>query len=128
MRSSITAEPQLLETGDLSLRKRLIRDVGEGRSTPERERRSKPLGSRGRTSLGERVPPLRAKTLALRRIEFVRRQHQPVTGGSARQTRGTERGAQARDVRPQGCLGRGRRLSVPEVVDQPIARDDLIGV
>src|SRR5439155_15865171 len=56
-------KPQLPETSDLSLRERLVRDVGEDWSTPERERAPKALGRLRRTPPRKRVSRLRKKTL-----------------------------------------------------------------
>src|SRR6059058_2813529 len=111
-------KPQLLETSDLPLRERLVRHIGEDLSTPERERGSKPLGRLVRTLLRERVPSLREESLATRRVQFLRCEHERVARRSTEQTRGAERRAQPRDVRSESCLGRSRRVAVPEVVDQ----------
>jgi hypothetical protein len=87
--------PQLLEAADLRLREGLVRDVGEGWSTPEPNSRSKPVGGRGRTSLRERVAPVLEETLTSSSIQLLGRENQRVAGRSAQQTRGSERRAQA---------------------------------
>src|SRR5262249_14388759 len=121
-------ELQLLEASDLSLRKRLVCDVREGRPPPEGGRRPEEFGSLRRTTLRERLARLRQQPLAPRRVQFLRCEDKRVTGRPADQTRCSKRRAQARDVRPHRYLGRRRWLAVPQVFDQPIARDDFAGV
>src|SRR5262249_27637642 len=50
-------EPELLESSDRSLRKRLVAEVRERGSTPQRERFTQ-LTRGGRRMIGERVPAL----------------------------------------------------------------------
>src|SRR5262249_12541473 len=71
-------QPQVLESGDLTLRERLVRDVGEGRSTPQRERRPKNARGLGSASLGQRSSPLGQKLLEARRIDFIPCEHQQI--------------------------------------------------
>src|SRR5262245_66141297 len=119
---------QLFEAGDLALCERLVGDIGKCRSTPESESVAKTLGSLRRAVAHERVSRLSEEPLASRRVELLRCENENVAGRSAQQTRGAERRPQPRDMRPQGRLRRRRRVAVPKIVDQAVARDDLAGV
>ncbi len=64
-------ESQLLERGDLALRKRLLRELGESGTTPQGQRLLEPrgpLGRAGRSNLLERPPePVRVHARRLDR-------------------------------------------------------------
>ena len=50
-------QTELLEPSDLRLGERLVREVGEGRPAPERERVTEPIGCQLRVVPAERLPP-----------------------------------------------------------------------
>ena len=72
-------EPKLFEAGDLPLGERLVRDVGEGGSTPEREGVAQPFGGFGRPLPRKRAPRLGEQTLAAPHVQLVVREHEHVT-------------------------------------------------
>ena len=105
------------------MRKRFVGEVGERRPPPESESFAQPL----RSLLGRRLVRLLHDRLEAREIEFIRRDADQVP----RLLRDdglvwSERLAELRDVvlqRIGGCPG---RLCAPELVDQPVCRDNLV--
>ena len=87
-----------------------------------------PLETRGR-GYRLRVEPL---ALDLERFERPRLDPQPITPpvGLRRPVAAarTQRAAQMRDVVLQDLPGRRRRTPAPQLVDQPLARDDLVAM
>ena len=110
------AEAELLEARDLVLGEPLVGELGQRRATPERERSVQAL----------EVAAL-DRTLEALAVELALLDAQQVAGRS-----GDE--AVAELLPEQGDvvaddLGRGRRRRlVPELVDEPVDRDDLVGV
>ena len=117
-------EPKLLEPVDLGLRPRLVGELGQGRPPPERE--SLPQHPvRLRRGGGPRI----FATSCSKRCrsndpasatELVRGRHGPDHVA-------TEHPAELRDVRLENLRGRGRRPAGPELLDQQVARDRLVG-
>ena len=62
-------EPQLLETDDLRLRKRLPGEVGEGGPAPQRECRAQGFAGGVRVTHGERLTPFLAEPDELEEID-----------------------------------------------------------
>ena len=56
-------QAELVEPGDLRLRERLVREVGEGRPAPERERVTEPVGCQLRIVARDRLPSLLQQAL-----------------------------------------------------------------
>ncbi len=106
---------QLLESPDFRLRERLIGEIGERGTAPERER------------LAERVPTaLLGEALEALEIELARLDPDQVPRRLGDDAVGTEQLAQLRDVVLEGIGGRLRRPVALEVVDPPVGRDDLV--
>ena len=118
---------QLLEARDRRLRERLVGEIGERGPAPERERLAQQLGGRGgigRAGLLDEA--LEAVDVELLGVEPERRSR------ARRVTRqrgaGAERLAQPRDARLERRRTLLRRLARPQLLDQPVRRDDLVRV
>jgi len=106
--------PELLEAGGLGLGEAPVGEVGERRSPPE----------------GQRLPEaaLLLQSLEALQIELVGRKAQQVAGRHGLQALPAEELAELGDVHLQRLGGGLGRLSLPEGVDQAVARDDLVPV
>ena len=109
---------------DRRLRPRLVGEVGQWLSSPERERLPQhPVRLRRRS--GPRIPHELLEAVQVERpgigTKLVR------GGDGPDHARGPERPAELRDVRLQYLRGRRRRPAAPELLDQAIARDRLVG-
>ncbi len=119
-------QAQLLQTRDRRLRERLVGEIRERRPTPEPERLAQQPGSGGGIGRGSLLDePLEAAD-----VELVAVEPQDVAGRARDEQRGAgaERLAQPRDARLQRRRARLGRLARPELLDQPVRRDDLVGV
>jgi hypothetical protein len=117
-------QTRLLQAGDLGLRERLVGQVGKRCSTPHRERLGQQprRGQRlGFTGLGDE--PLEAREVELGRID-----PQDIARGARHQPVVAELLAQPRDVFLDALGDRRRRRRPPQLVDQPLRRDYLVGV
>ena len=116
-------QPELLESPHLVLRERLVREVGERRSAPERKR----LAQEARRAGWRRVVRCLDELLESQEVELVRPRLDHVAGlaGDDRRS-GPERLAQLRDVVLERVRCRSRRILVPQQVDQPIPGHDLV--
>jgi len=115
-------KPKLLQPSDRRLRKRLVTDVGEGGPAPELKGLAEHGGRSSRVASRERLPTLPEQTLEATGIDRFRREIQHVPGRHRADDVGPERLAQARD----GDRERAPRPQArPEVLDQPIARQQL---
>ena len=120
------SEPQLLDPPDRRLRERLVGEVGERRPSPERERFAQPLrDDRGRRSVGllDELREMVEVELASLDAEQVARRL-----GFEPLPRRAERLPQLRDAHLQRGRAGGGRLVGPELVEQPVTRDDLVRV
>ena len=114
-------EPQLLEPGDLALRKRLEREVGERRATPEAER----FAQRGGAFRRLELPRCGERSLEPDGVDALLVGPQHVARWPHLDQLPAEHPPQARDaVLDVGVDGFRRALS-PDLVDQPVGRDDL---
>jgi hypothetical protein len=114
-------EAHFLEPPDLVLREGLVGEVGQRRSAPERECLLEPRRRSGRLL----VAGLLDEGLEARRVERV--DPQGVAGRLSNQCAVAEHPSQPRDV-ALNVLRRGRRRPLsPELVDEPVDRDDLAG-
>ena len=121
-------QPDLLEPGDRRLGEALVGEVRERRAPPQRQRVAQPLRRVGRQAASEQAPPLVHQALEAVEIELVGLDPDDVAGRSGRQHVLRKRLAKSRDVDPQrggGVLG---RVLAPELVDQPVSGNDLVGV
>ena len=121
-------EAQLLEPLDVGARVRLEAEAGEDAAAPERERlleRPRRLLDRARCGLGTGRGD---HALEPERVELVGRQLEQIAvrAGRNRAPVAGECLAQLGDVHLNRLHGRGRRPLPPELVDEPVARDDLV--
>jgi hypothetical protein len=117
-------ESRLLQTADLVAGERLEGEVLERRPPPERQRGAELLGSLAR--LGPTC--LRGEPLKARQVELLRVDAQRVSGGLGDDQLRTDRLSKPGDVVLQGSAGGLRRGRPPDLVDQPVGRDDLVRV
>ena len=117
-------EVQLLEARDLLPRERLVGKVRERRRTPQRQRVAQLL----RCPFWTRVPRLGDQPFKPRGVQLGRVDPQDIAGRAGDEPALAELLAQRGDIHLD-ALGdrRGRRLA-PQLVDQLLARDDLVGV
>src|SRR5215210_2676444 len=124
---------ELLEPGDLALRKRLVGELGERRAAPQSQRLPQQLERALRGPLGERTAALLQQTLEALQVKLsstdahqiatATRDHDAVRAVPAVSL---ERPAQPRHVHLQALRSAGRRPLTPERLDQAVARDDLV--
>jgi Protein kinase domain len=116
-------EPQLLETKDLRLRERLVRDVGERRAAPE----SECLTENSFGGFGRRPLSLLDQVLEAEQVELEGPDSDHVAGlaGDDRVTRG-EQLAEPGHVVLQRVASRFGSSFPPQLFDQPVGRDDLV--
>ena len=126
-------QPQLLEARDLGLSEGVVGEVDERRAPPQLERRAEPVRC-GRGILRFACPSaLTQQALEPVGVELVGPDAKHVPGssrdqelaGGASSPLGLERLAQLPDVDLES-VGRGLRWLRPELVDQPIAGDELV--
>jgi hypothetical protein len=126
---------QILETRDLRLRERLIREIGEHRASPQAERpveRFERLRGASGCKLGATLVEhaLEAVRIHLLGADFeavaVGTRDHDVVATVARPAR--ESLAQARDVDLKRLCGGGGRLLAPQFVDQAVAAEGLAPV
>src|SRR5207244_2870545 len=121
----------LLEPRDLSLCERVVGELRKRRAAPERERFPQRLGSLLGIAGGEFRPafleqPSKAVAVELARLDT---KHVAVPAGQEDSVTGAvQRLAQPRDVHLNDLRGARRRLVRPELVDQAVARYDLVRV
>src|SRR5215217_158980 len=126
---------KLLKPGDLALRKRLVRELGERRAAPQRERLAQQLQRPLRGPLDERPAALPQQTLEALHVKLAGTDaHQIATATRNHDADGAvyplylERAAQPRDVYLQALRSSGRGLLAPQLLDQTVARHDLVRV
>ena len=117
-------ESRLLEAADLVAGERLEREVLERRPPPERERGAELLCPFAR--LGPAC--LRGETFEARQVELLRVDAQQISGRLGDDQLRTDRLSQPRDVVLQGGAGGLRWRRPPNLVNQPVGRDDLVRV
>ena len=131
MRSSSAARRSSSSRSTSMRRERLEREVGQRLAAPQRERLAQALGGALRRARRERAPPLLRQVLEAVEIELAEADAQDVAGRArdenALVASPAERRAQARDVDLQRVGGARRRPLAPQLVDQRIRRDDLVG-
>ena len=121
-------ETKLLESRDLALRKRLVDEVGQGGAAPERERFPERTGSRLGIAACERIAALLDQALEQAHVDLVGLCAEEVTGAAGEQHTGPKQLAQLGDVVLHDLRSGVGRLVAPELVDQLLARDDLVRV
>ena len=103
---------QLLEAADLARRERLLRDVGERRPAPQRERLARQV-------VGDERREAQRVDVAVAEAQLV-----PAPAGDDLRAvaAGRQRLAKLRDVELDHLGRRGRRILAPQRLDEPIAR------
>ena len=129
-------EANFLESCDLCLCKGVEREIGERGSAPERERFEQRPSRQPRTPCAQSASALLNEPLKSFGVELVRLHPEEVAGGPRDQKAllvasgapTSQRLAQLGDVDLDDLHGCRRRVTVPELVDQTINRDDLVSV
>jgi hypothetical protein len=122
-------QPQLVELRHLVAPVRLEQQSGEGRAAPERNGFAQELGSRLELAHGCALTRGRKKLLHVREVEFVGIDTKAVAAVRGRNRVETVTGQclpQLRDVDVDRLSRGGRRRLTPELVDQALARDELV--
>ena len=129
------SQPQFLQPGDLALRKPFVGEVRQRRPAPQRQRLAQPARRPPRIAAAQRQLGLRQRALKPCHIDIIgpdpklittRPRHQPaaIPGGAL----GPELLTQLRHIDVH-ALGRGRRRPLtPQLIDQPLRRDNLIAM
>ena len=121
-------EPELLEAGDLGLGERLVGEVRERGSPPQRKPFPQKGGGALRVAAGKSAAALLHERLEPVQVEVAVLQLDDVAWIARRDRSAAERLAKVGDVALQDvrrCLG---RVVAPELVDQPVAGDNLAGM
>jgi hypothetical protein len=114
---------ELFETRDFDLRERLVREFGERRPAPKIESIAQSL----RRELGRRLLRVPDQRLEAKQVELVRADADQVTGLlRGNRVVGSQRFTELRDVVLQRVGGGPGRMRSPELVDEPVCRDDLV--
>ncbi len=122
-------EPQLFEALDLRLGEGLVREVRQRLASPQRERLAQALGGLGGPALDVRAPAVLYVALEPPRVDLLGVDLKQVGARTRDQHPGSvQRLSQSRDLVVEAVAGRVGGLPAPELVDQPVARDDLVGV
>jgi hypothetical protein len=120
-------EPLLLEAGDRGPRERLVDEVGERRPAPEVERRLEGRRRPRRVAARELVLPLGREAFEPLGVELLRAERQDVAGRAVRDRAvPAERPPEAGDVALERVRRRLGRMLGPQLVDQPVGRDDAV--
>ena len=120
---------QVFQAQRLALREPLVREVRERRAAPQGERVLERLRRARRTARRELGAAVREVALEAVGVEGTGVELQLVAVLVRGDRRGgAERPAQAGDVDLHGLRGRGRRLLAPQLVDQPVGAERLVGV
>ena len=128
-------QPKLVQASDLGLRESLEREVGERRPTPQLQRLSKRLGRQRGSAGRQRAAAVFAQVLEPPQVDRLPRNAQHVARGLRHQQliavidpAGIQGLPQTRDVDLNELRRARGRAGTPELIDEPIARDDLIGI
>src|SRR3954452_7276444 len=116
-------EAELVEPASLVRDEATVSYVREGRAVPKRECGSQAIRRKPGSATGESVAPIAAELFEPRSVDRLSRDIEHVTGRPRKKRVFAERRAQPRDVNPEGAFRARRRLALPELVDQPVARD-----
>jgi hypothetical protein len=126
------SEAQLLQPLDVDAGERLERQIGERTAAPQRERLAQPLGGTLRRVRRQRAASFLGQVLEAMEIELAEPHAQEVSRRARQQDAVVasalpERGAQARDVDLQRVCRARRWPLAPQLVDQGVRRNDLVG-
>ena len=115
-------QPLLLETTDRILREAPVGEVGQRRPRPEPER----LSQRARPLPRRHPPRLQHEPLEAAHVDRLGIDPQPVAGRPRLERLGAEQLPQARHAVLHVGRRRGRRSPLPQLVDQPVERHDVV--
>jgi hypothetical protein len=128
-------DPQVLEPGDLPLREGLVGELRQRRAAPQRQRLLERRNGALRVGAGQLGAPLGHQPLEALRVEAVGIERQLVAALARHDHAGRavtgltrERLAQARDLHLHRLGGAGGWTLAPELVDQPVRCERLVGV
>jgi hypothetical protein len=126
---------KLLEPADLALRETLVREVGERRAAPQRQRLLERCGGGAGAAGCELARAVAEQPLEAVAVEQLGRERELVAVLARQQRQGVAvRGrtreclAQARDLDVHHLGGGRRRRLAEQLVDQPLHREHLVGV
>ncbi len=114
----------LVEPGDGGAGERRVGDVGQRRAAPQREGVAQERGG----ALGRRRPGLAHEVLEPGQVELRALDAQQVARLARDEPPVAHRTPQPRHVDLDALRDRRRRRLAPDLVDQPVGRDDLVGV
>jgi hypothetical protein len=121
-------QAQLLEAPDRGLGKRLVCKFGERRPPPHGKRVTEDGGGPFRILRCQRLSPVRQLALEGDQVDVRRLDREEISRRSGQQRVRRQQLPKPRDV-DLDALHRGlRRLFSPQLVDQPIARDNLVWI
>jgi hypothetical protein len=116
-------QPKPVEPLDLGLRPALVGELGQRRPSPEREG----LPEQHVRLRGRGGPGLSHELLEAVQVQRGAIGTKLVRGGDRPDDAVAQLAAEPRDVRLEHLRGRGRRPAGPELLDQDVARDRLVG-
>ena len=124
-------DPKLLEPGDVLLQGRFVRDVGERRAAPQRQRLAQLLRGALRQPRGQRPPALLHEPLEPLGVQLADADPEQITGwaGDERAGRlrpGRERRTQARDLDLERVDRVGGGGVAPQPIDQPVGGHERV--
>ena len=118
-------EPRLLQVRQLPREEALARQIGERLAAPELEGRPQDAGGLFGATLLEEPAAFGAEPLEPEQVELLRGDREHVSGPSGLEhLMGLEQPPQPRDVLVNRARGVVRPVVAPELLDQPVARDD----
>ncbi len=125
-------QPRLLEPGDRRGGEGLAGEVGQWGAGRQRLGSAEEPGRAGWVAAVERPSATPRETVESREVELVGLDPKEVAAGAGEQSGlalpRLHDAAEARDVDLQRVLGRRRRRLAPERVDEPVDRDELVGM
>src|SRR5581483_239289 len=120
-------QAQLLEPVDLGSRERLVCEIGERAAAPQRKPFLEPRQGASRIPAGVRAAALLEESLEPVGVELLRLELEDVAAGArADELRVAERLAQPRDLVVEAVVCVAGRPLRPELVEEAVARDDLV--
>ena len=119
-------DAKLLELEDRRLGERLVGEVGEGRSAPQRERLAQLVGCDSVVRCRERATTVLDEPLEVMGIDRVGLDLDRVSAGLRHEDVGREHAAQPRHESGERVRRRLGRMVAPQILDQAIARNDLV--
>ena len=116
-------EPKLVQPASLVRDDATVANVRERRAAPQRECGSQAIRREPGSAARECVAPFAVEPFEPPRVDHLSLDVEHVAGRPCEERVLTERRAQPRDVDPERAFRAPRRPALPELVDQPVARD-----